>query len=596
MRNTSLRHVLVSIVAVFTLYAGSVIGAPHSISLPPDALPYNIGGHFEFLIDTEAKLDIDSIQAIPNDEWQEVKATSASFGFSEATYWFRADLQQKAIEQAWILELGYPLLDYVDVYFLQDGRLTEHYQTGDRRPFKQRPIDYRNFLFPLTLGSEEVVSVYVKIQSSSAVQMPLAITTPAALFQNEQTLLGLQGMYFGVIAVMLIYNLFILFSTRDRAYLLYVMLVLAVGGFQLSLHGFAYQFLWPESPWLQDKLTGVFVAMASLFGIWFTISFLNVRYYSRRLFWGLSAIAGVGGLLTLLAPYRYIIQLAAALGFVSVLVALGTGLYIWYRGYKPAVHYSIAFAALLIGTALMILNKFGLLPLNPLTENGQQIGSLAQLVLLSFALAFRIKVLRDETEEAQLEATSRLEVRVKERTRELEQANEKLQQLSNLDPLTGSLNRRYFDEQLVSEWQRATREQTTISLIMLDIDRFKLFNDTYGHQIGDDCLIFLVRHLNAAVLRPTDVVVRYGGEEFAVVLPGTDSEGAETVAGGIKERLAMHPFPIGKEELAITVSQGIATMVPQVDEAPELLIKRADDALYKAKHAGRDCYLIYGNT
>lgn len=595
----AIRRALMLFSSFVCLHVAAASSAPQVVSLPPDALPYNVSGQFEFLVDTNGELDIDSAQALSDEAWQPIVATNASFGFSEATYWFRATLQQQAVEQAWIIELGYPLLDYVDVYFLQDGQLTEHYETGDRRPFAERPIAYRNFLFPLTLEAGEAVSVYMKIRSSSAVQMPLAITTPGTLFQTEQTQLAVQGMYFGVIAVMLIYNLFILFSTRDLAYLLYVMLVLAVGGFQLSLHGFTYQFLLPESPWLQEKLTAVFVAMASLFVVWFTISFLKVRFYSRRLFWSLSLIAALGGLLTLLAPfvpYRYIIQLSAALGFVSVMVALGTGLYICYRGYKPAVHYSIAFAALLIGTALMILNKFGILPLNPLTENGQQIGSLTQLVLLSFALAFRIKVSRDETEEAQLEATSRLEMRVKERTLELEQANEKLQQLSNLDPLTGSLNRRYFDAQLGLEWKRATREQTTISLIMLDIDRFKLFNDTYGHQVGDDCLIFLVGHLRAAVLRPTDVVVRYGGEEFAIVLPGTDAEGAVTVAGRIKERLSNNAFPIGQEALFITVSQGIATMVPQVNETQETLIKRADQALYQAKDAGRDCYLTFENS
>jgi len=304
-------------------------------------------------------------------------------------------------------------------------------------------------------------------------------------------------------------------------------------------------------------------------------------------------IAGTAAVLSPFIPYQYTIQVAAAAGFICVIVAQISGLYVWYRGYKPAAFYSLAFATVLMGTAMMILNKFGFLPLNAFTENGQQIGSLAQLVLLSFALAYRIKVLRDETEEAQLQATTMLEGRVRERTLELEEANTKLQELSSRDPLTGTMNRRYFDEQLVAEWNRSLREQVEISVIMLDIDHFKSFNDTYGHQTGDDCLVFLVGHVQASVLRATDVVVRYGGEEFAVVLPGTDAEGAETVAVRIKEKLDRNPFPIGDSTVPITVSQGICTMVPQLGEKPETLIKRADQALYQAKDEGRDRWLHY---
>jgi len=350
---------------------------------------------------------------------------------------------------------------------------------------------------------------------------------------------------------------------------------------------------------MQNKLVGTFVAMASLFGAWFTLVFLNVRAYSialSRVLWGIVAFGGVLTLLSPFVPYASIVFFTTALALLCTLVAQGTGLYIWYRGYRPAAYYSIAFAAVLLGTAMMTLNRFAFLPVNAVTENGQQIGSLLQLVLLSLALANRIKVLRDETERAQMEATTRLERRVSERTAELEEANRQLQQLSSLDPLTGTYNRRYLDDHLRAEWSRAQRERYPISVIMLDIDYFKSFNDRHGHPVGDECLRFLARHLLGCVYRTPDIVVRYGGEEFAIILPCTDSRGAEAIARRIRGTLGEHPFPIGRRTKRITVSQGIATVIPGPDEEPDAVVYCADQALYEAKKAGRDCYLHYGAT
>lgn len=571
--------------------------SPQPVVLEQESLPYSIGGDFQYLVDPDSELDIDAVREAPNEDWRSLSGGSANFGFAEETYWFRADLRGGSpVRESWLLELGYPLLDYVDLFVVRQGEVVRHYATGDKLPFDQRPFPHRNFLFPLSLADGESARVYVRIESSSAVQMPLSITSHKAMLQSEQTVLTAHAMYFGIVGVMILYNLFIMISIRDRAYLAYVLFVLSIGGFQLSLHGFGYQFVWPHSPWLQDTLTGTLIALASVSGAWFALVFLNVDQYSRMLARVLQAIVVFGGILTLLSflmPYGQIIRMAAGLAFVCALLAQVTGLYTWYHGYKPAAHYSVAFAAVLLGTALMVLNKFGLIPRNAITENGQQIGSLLQLVLLSLALAYRIKVLRDETERVQLEATTRLEQRVQERTMELEEANRQLQQLSSLDPLTGTYNRRYLDDQLKSEWSRAQRERYPVSLIMLDIDHFKSFNDRYGHAVGDECLRFLARHLLGCIYRTPDVVVRYGGEEFAVVLPCTNARGAEVIARRIRKTLSDHPFPVGRRSEKLTVSQGIASVIPGPGEAPDIVLNHADEALYEAKNAGRDCFRHY---
>ena len=193
-------------------------------------------------------------------------------------------------------------------------------------------------------------------------------------------------------------------------------------------------------------------------------------------------------------------------------------------------------------------------------------------------------------DEALRQAKEELEQQVAERTRELTDANLELQRLSLSDALTCIGNRRYLDEFLAREWRRTLREQTSLSVVMLDIDYFKLFNDTYGHIAGDDCLRRVAGVLTATIQRTTDFVSRYGGEEFVLVLPATDEQGALTVAEKIRRGVAALAIPHEKSPLAgvVTVSIGVAAAVPTRDSGVGLLLAAADRALYQAKTAGRN--------
>jgi diguanylate cyclase (GGDEF)-like protein len=179
---------------------------------------------------------------------------------------------------------------------------------------------------------------------------------------------------------------------------------------------------------------------------------------------------------------------------------------------------------------------------------------------------------------------------VNEKTRELKKANDELNQLANSDGLTRIGNRRRFEHFLTDEWSRAVRSKSEISLILLDIDHFKLFNDTYGHQSGDDCLQKVAEALSATIKRPTDLVARFGGEEFAIILGGTDAEGAINIAEqalkNIKDLKILHSSSNTNEYL--TVSVGVATTFAKSDMTEAELIKTADKALYRAKENGRN--------
>jgi diguanylate cyclase (GGDEF)-like protein len=183
----------------------------------------------------------------------------------------------------------------------------------------------------------------------------------------------------------------------------------------------------------------------------------------------------------------------------------------------------------------------------------------------------------------------RLAALVSDRTRELEQANQMLTRFSYLDAVTGVANRRNFDACLDLEWRRVRREGVPLSLLMVDIDHFKIFNDTFGHQQGDECLKAVAQTLRRSLHRPGDLCARYGGEEFGVILPGTDIEGAVAVAEGL--RGAVEAMAIAQEESepgVVTVSVGVAGALPGDDASLESLLRAADKALYDAKRSGRN--------
>ncbi|MGH1392762.1 MAG: diguanylate cyclase domain-containing protein [Trichormus sp.] len=192
-----------------------------------------------------------------------------------------------------------------------------------------------------------------------------------------------------------------------------------------------------------------------------------------------------------------------------------------------------------------------------------------------------------------------LEQRVQERTAELviakekaEDANEKLEQLVNLDALTQVANRRCFNGRLQAEWKRLAQEQKPLSLILLDVDKFKSYNDYYGHLGGDDCLVRIAQKVQQTVNRPGDLVTRFGGEEFSVLLPNTDLAGAVEVAQNIQQAIHNLGIPHAKSDVKdiVTVSMGICSLIPSWEIKPDILIISADKALYNAKQNGRNRY------
>jgi len=204
----------------------------------------------------------------------------------------------------------------------------------------------------------------------------------------------------------------------------------------------------------------------------------------------------------------------------------------------------------------------------------------------AYSKTYLLQVQRDE---AYIEM-QKLQEQLQESNKKLEENNTILQRLSTLDGLTGIANRRHFDEMLQIEWKSGFREKTPLSIIMIDIDFFKKYNDGYGHQGGDDCLKAVAWALNGTISRPGDFIARYGGEEFVVILPRTDAKGASVIAEQLRSNVETKNIAHAYSSVAdhVTISLGIASMTPTNSSSPEELLAKADESLYKAKQAGRN--------
>ncbi|MEO5362647.1 MAG: diguanylate cyclase [Magnetococcus sp. DMHC-8] len=211
-------------------------------------------------------------------------------------------------------------------------------------------------------------------------------------------------------------------------------------------------------------------------------------------------------------------------------------------------------------------------------------------ILNIFLATYENSLLQNRQLTRQQMEMGQLNERLAEKNAQLLELNKTLRDLAIIDGLTDIPNRRRFDEYLQQEWNRALRDHSPLSLIVMDIDYFKLFNDHYGHAAGDECLRQVARTLSASVVRSIDLVARYGGEEFVCILPNTDMEGLVRVGNQFLDNINALQLPHPQSRVAphVTISLGGATLIPVQESAPSVLVGQADARLYKAKEGGRN--------
>jgi len=224
---------------------------------------------------------------------------------------------------------------------------------------------------------------------------------------------------------------------------------------------------------------------------------------------------------------------------------------------------------------------------------GLRMASIAMLLWagLMFSRQLRLELATRNRLQTEISAANAaLEQRVEQRTAELQAANQKLEQLSMTDSLTGLQNRRRFDQAFESEWQRSLRQAEPLAILMVDVDEFKAYNDHYGHQGGDECLRQIAAVMQTCSRRAGELNARYGGEEFVVLLPGVGAEQAAAHAQRLRSEVELLSMAhiAGKARQVVTVSIGLASWVPERGQNPYSMLKAADEALYQAKREGRN--------
>ncbi len=534
-------------------------------------------------------------------KWNQTSSETPAFGFGNQTYWFRlriANTSQHGLDR--LLEIKNPLLDEVLFYQVDfSGNIVNAAQTGDMKPTKDWPFYHHNLILPLYVAQHSHYYLYFKVTTSGSLVLPVALWSLDAFQERDQLTLIQFGALFGILVVMGVYNFFIYTLARDTSMLYYAAHCFCIMLFLASIHGFAAQYLWPENPWFRENALVIVGPLALYFSCLFSTSFLQLHTAYPRVHWLFMATAWCSIAILLaafLVSYSVLIRISSALTVPVCVGSIVIGFVRWREGYSPARYFVIAWTAFLGAIVVYVLSKFAVVPQSWISEYAVLIGTVGECVLFAFALADRLSAQRKALQEAQRTAlllqkaaNEKLEASVADRTKELQAANERLQALMMQDGLTGIRNRRYFDEKIQQEWQRCLRSAKSLSILLIDIDYFKDFNDQYGHLVGDECLKLVAGVIDRCVTRPSDSVARYGGEEFVVILPETDVPGALHVADNIRTSVEQCQMRVDSNLVQVTISIGVSAMIPDEQVSPHQAIALADRALYMAKSAGRNC-------
>ncbi len=348
-------------------------------------------------------------------------------GYSRSAFWLRIDLNYRAEPAAgnsrWWLELAYPPLDHLDLYL---GDATGAYRlaqrSGDALPFSERQIHQRNHLFKLELTPNLPQRIYLRLESQGSIQIPLTLWSPVAYLEEQSGHIYVLAIIYGVLLVMLFYNLFIYLSVRDRSYLYYILYIASFGLYQVSVNGLGVQYLWPNWPWWANASTPFLIGAAGLFGCQFARSFLHTSEHSPWIDRALMLLMALGALtmvLSLTASYALALRTATFLALWFILVIFVAGVVAWRRGMRVARYFLLAWSAFLIGGLINTLMVLGYLPHMYLTMYAGQIGSALEVALLSLALADRINMMKEERARV-LEETGR---KLEQMNRELAESN-----------------------------------------------------------------------------------------------------------------------------------------------------------------------------
>lgn len=568
-----------------------------TVDIEPGFRHQFVGKGMDYLEDGSGLLEIEAIRQ--RNDWQPFSNRELNFGFSTSAYWMRFNITNRTqLTQRLIIENRFPLLDHMTFHFRRGDSAFTAESVGDGFPATDRKTLHSHFLMPLELAAAESVAVVIRVQSASGLQIPIVVWEQNAFIETDHVLSILYGVLYGLLLAMGLYHLLIFYSVRELSFLYYALFNFSILGAYSCLHGVSSAYLWPHSVVASDLFIMLTISAASLFAALFVNSILQIPQSRPRLaklirFLVQGAIIMIVG--SLIVPYGIMVKWVLGYMGITMIVMFVALLLRLLDGYPPAKYIFLGGALSSIGFSIATLGSIGIIAATPATEAAGYAGIIAMSMLDAFALSYRMNMdrqLRQDTQaeliENQRQTNANLDRLVRERTGELEIANTLLLQISNTDALTQLHNRRHFDEIFAAEFKRAFRDKTPLSILLVDIDHFKMINDTYGHPFGDVCLESAASFIRASIRRPPDFAARYGGEEFVVLLPNTEIAGALHIAATIRDKFNTSSVQEADLQIVITVSIGLAGVVPGPSDSPASLLKTADLLLYQAKKKGRN--------
>ena len=488
-------------------------------------------------------------------KFQQLRENHSKFGFTQDTFWIEVKLHNNSTQKVQqVVEFLYPILDYIDIYELQNNQLILKKELGDLRVFVAH-LQTPNPSYSLTLLPQESKRVFIKIRSQGSINIQLNVNNINEYYKSTILKNTILAFYFGAVFIMLIYNFIIFIMIRNISFLYYVLFHVSYTLFSLIITGVSFQLFWPLYPELNQYILPLSMTFTGVFGLLFVVHFLTIKEKLPKLYKFLQLLIVLfvlSFILIFVSDYNTTIKVDSLLSIFTSSFLLLVALYIYIKHKdKNALYYFISWSFLFGGIIVIHLSNIGIIPSTIFTNYSSHIGSFIELTLLSIALAHYYNQL-------------------KEKHLQLSINNKELEYISNTDKLTSAYNRRYFYNYCEKYFPQAKNNNNNFSLLMLDLDFFKKVNDIYGHSIGDEVLVNFSKTIRT-IIREDDIFVRFGGEEFVLFLPNTDQSTSINIAQKINKTVSEIIFESNKE-LKVTVSIGISSNIYEIDR----LLSNAD--------------------
>jgi len=394
------------LIGVFLLIL-SAAAAAGTLELTDASGRYNLAPYTWLYEDADGSLCADDI--IKRGALREFTINGAETinrGYSDSSWWFGFSLKNSsAVHSRWYLELSFPTMDYFELYRVSSGRAMLVAREGDSFPFFHRPILFNNFVIPFSLPQGTGSDFLIRIKTTSEIIVPLTVWSQDSftVHSNEQS--SALWFYYGIMAVMVLYNLFLFITIRDASYLYYVLYVFCATVSNMSFNGIAYQVLWPDSPWFNSISIVLMGNMALIGFLQFTRKFLATRKFAPA--YDRVILAFIILIVPFIAaipfvPLSFSIIALNTLVLLTTVLAVAACIISIKKGYRPALFYIVAMFSVFLGICLISLRNFGMLPDIFITRYGFQVGTTVEVVLLSFALGYRFNLMRAENQKLQL--------------------------------------------------------------------------------------------------------------------------------------------------------------------------------------------------